>query len=111
MQKPLKLSKPLAKFLGTKKESRPQVTKKLWDYFKEHDLQNPNDKREIIMDETLKDIFGVEKMTMFQLSKYVGEFAILVHMTIFIPCFTAVVTSPISFHSKERMWNLSPQSI
>lgn len=93
LQKPLKLSKPLAKFLGTKKESRPQVTKKLWDYFKEHDLQNPNDKREIFMDKTLKDIFGVDKMTMFQLGKYVSAH---------VEPFTPVNLKELSENSKKR---------
>ncbi len=71
---PKKLSPQMSKFLGKTKESRPQVVKALWKYFKSNGLQNPDDKREIFLDDTLKNIFGyeVEKFTMFSVNKYVG---------------------------------------
>lgn len=71
---PKKLSPQMSKFLGKTKESRPQVVKALWRYFKSNGLQNPDDKREIFLDDTLKNIFGyeVKKFTMFSVNKYVG---------------------------------------
>ena len=34
------------------------MTKALWAYIKEHDLQNPNDKRQILCDAMFERIFG-----------------------------------------------------
>lgn len=67
-----KLSPKLSAFLGRSEESRPQVVKALWAYFKEHGLQNPDDRRELLLDDTLKAIFDVDRFTMFQLNKYIG---------------------------------------
>ena len=36
-----------------------QVVKRIWAYVKEHDLQNPKDKRKIILDDVLGKIFKV----------------------------------------------------
>jgi len=68
------ISKELAKFLGnrTGQMSRPQIVKQLWDYIKEHDLQNPNDRREILLDSKMRKLFNVDKFTMFSMNKYVG---------------------------------------
>lgn len=40
----------------------------IWQYIKEHDLQNPKDRREILCDEKMEPIFG-KKMTMFSMNK------------------------------------------
>ncbi|GBG33011.1 SWI/SNF-related matrix-associated actin-dependent regulator of chromatin subfamily D member 1 [Hondaea fermentalgiana] len=63
------LSKPLAKFLGVETETRPQIVKKLWEYIREHDLQNPNDKREIRCDDALRELFQRDQVTMFNMNK------------------------------------------
>ena len=34
-----------------------QVVKRLWEYIKAHDLQNPKDKRKIVLDEQLGTLF------------------------------------------------------
>ena len=62
------LSAPLQKFLGSKELPRTQVVKMIWQYIKEHDLQNPKDRREILCDEKMEPIFG-KKMTMFSMNK------------------------------------------
>ncbi|KAI0783063.1 SWIB/MDM2 domain-containing protein [Abortiporus biennis] len=67
------LSEPLAALLNAEKMSRPQVVKHIWDYIKSHDLQNPNDKREIICDDNMKKIFNVEKINMFKMNKALGD--------------------------------------
>ncbi|KXZ54052.1 hypothetical protein GPECTOR_5g160 [Gonium pectorale] len=67
------LSEPLAKFLGEESLPRTQVVKRLWEYIKEKNLQDPKDKRKILLDDKLKTIF-TSPLTMFtmntQLSKH-----------------------------------------
>ncbi|CAE5967796.1 unnamed protein product [Arabidopsis arenosa] len=60
---PLPLSVALVKFLGNNGESslsRADVVKRLWEYIKQNDLQDPSDKRRIICDEKLKELFEVD---------------------------------------------------
>lgn len=53
-----KLSDELAKICGVKELPRPEVVKKIWDYIKANNLQNPDDKRIILPDDTLGIVFG-----------------------------------------------------
>jgi len=47
--------------------------KKLWEYIKEKDLQNPKNKRNIIADEKLKVVFGGKgEVNMFEMAKLVS---------------------------------------
>ena len=62
------LSAPLQKFLGSEELPRTQVVKMIWQYIKEHDLQNPKDRREILCDEKMEPIID-KKMTMFSMNK------------------------------------------
>ncbi|CAE6417317.1 unnamed protein product [Rhizoctonia solani] len=71
-QKEYALSPALAAFTGTPALSRPQIVKKLWDHIKANSLQNPQDKREILCDEQMKSLFGVDKINMFQMNKVIG---------------------------------------
>mmetsp|Transcript_24692 Transcript_24692/g.35905 ORF Transcript_24692/g.35905 Transcript_24692/m.35905 type:complete len:332 (+) Transcript_24692:93-1088(+) len=67
------ISDDMAAFLGKgKKMARTELVKGLWEYIKKHDLQNPNDRREILLDGPMKKLFGVDKVTMFSINKYVG---------------------------------------
>jgi len=44
--------------------------KKIWEYIKEHNLQNPENKRNILADDKLKTVFGGKgEVTMFEMSK------------------------------------------
>ncbi|KAI0523927.1 DEK C terminal domain-containing protein [Xylaria bambusicola] len=72
-QKPFNLSYPLAELCGEPQLSRPQVVKKLWAHIKEHQLQDPNDKRQILCDEKMQAVFKVAKVDMFQMNKLVGN--------------------------------------
>jgi len=67
------LSEPLSALLQVDKLSRPQVVKQLWVYIKDGDLQNPDNKREILCDPRLKAVFGVEKIDMFKMNKVLGQ--------------------------------------
>ncbi len=62
-----KLSKDLAAIIGKKDMTRGEVTKALWVYIKENNLQDPKNKRRIIPDEKLKKIFA-EPIDMMQLA-------------------------------------------
>ena len=52
------LSADLAAVVGATKLSRPKVVKGLWVYIKEHNLQDPSDKRQILCDAALRRVFG-----------------------------------------------------
>ena len=60
--KPVTISPEMAKFTGWDAKdprSRVEVTKYICDYIKEHDLQNPSDRREIRPDTKLQKLLGV----------------------------------------------------
>ena len=68
-QPSLTLSKELAAVLGEEKLSRPEVIKKTWDYIKQHNLQDPKNKRHIVPDAKLAKVFGSkEAVDMMKLS-------------------------------------------
>lgn len=66
------MSPQLQEFLGEEQMPRTQVVKAVWDYIKLHNLQNPDDRREIICDDAMKPIFG-DKMTMFSMNKILSN--------------------------------------
>jgi len=71
--KEMALSEPLAAVVGVAYLSRPQVVKKIWEYIKGNDLQNPRNKKEILCDPTLKAVFNVEKIDMFTMNKVLSQ--------------------------------------
>jgi chromatin remodeling complex protein RSC6 len=71
---PVNISDDLAAIIGQGPMPRTEVTKALWVYIKEHNLQDPNNKRNILPDEKLKKVFdGVDSLTMFEMAKYVSK--------------------------------------
>jgi len=72
LMKPLKLSAELEAVIGAGPLSRGEVIKKLWEYIKKHDLQNPENRRNILADEKLKAVFGKDEVTMFEMTKIVS---------------------------------------
>ena len=71
--KPMNLSADLEAVVGKGPMPRSQVVKKLWEYIKKHDLQNPANKRNILADDMLKKIFrGKAEVTMFEMTKLVS---------------------------------------
>jgi len=74
LQKPLTPSKELAAVIGAGEVSRGESVKKVWDYIKKHNLQNPANKREIVADDKLKPVFGgLDKVTMFEMNKHLAK--------------------------------------
>ncbi|HVU80200.1 MAG TPA: SWIB/MDM2 domain-containing protein [Candidatus Paceibacterota bacterium] len=70
--KPLDLSSDLEAVVGKGPMPRSQVVKKLWEYIKKNDLQNPKNKRNIMADDKLKPLFGKNEVTMFEMTKLVS---------------------------------------
>ncbi|NGX31897.1 MAG: hypothetical protein K940chlam8_01283, partial [Chlamydiae bacterium] len=63
----------LAKIVGKEPISRGQMTKKIWEYIKKHDLQDPKNRRSIIADSNLKPLFNAEAVDMFQLARIISQ--------------------------------------
>jgi len=84
--KPTSVSAELANFLGLHENeliARTEVTKRINTYVKEHNLQNSENKREIVLDETLKALINPPddiQLTFFNLQKYIKH-----HYTEFQP--------------------------
>ncbi len=73
LQKPLQPSPELAAVVGGDPIPRGEVVSKVWAYIKKNDLQNPQNKREILADDTLRKVFGRDKVTMFEMNKYLAQ--------------------------------------
>ncbi|KAK9071161.1 hypothetical protein SSX86_009729 [Deinandra increscens subsp. villosa] len=71
--KPCALSPQLQKLIGEPEMARTEVVKRIWAYIKEKDLQNPENKRKILCDETLHEIFRVKSIDMFQMNKALSK--------------------------------------
>jgi len=73
LMKPVQPDEVLAVIVGSEPLPRSEITKKLWEYIKGKDLQNPENKREIIADDALRAVFGgKDKVTMFEMTKLVS---------------------------------------
>ncbi|WP_425230309.1 SWIB/MDM2 domain-containing protein [Sphingomonas sp.] len=69
---PVQPSAELGAVVGNDKLPRSQVISKVWDYIKAHKLQNPENKREIVADDKLRKVFGKDRVTMFEMNKYIA---------------------------------------
>ncbi len=69
----LKPSAELAAVIGDELISRPQAMKKIWDYIKTHNLQDPKDKRTIVADTKLRPVLGADSVNMFALAGLIGK--------------------------------------
>ena len=73
LSKPLNLSPELEAVIGAGPLPRTEVVKKLWEYIKKNNLQNPANKRNILADDKLKAVFGGKsEVTMFEMTKLVS---------------------------------------
>ncbi|MEE4152754.1 MAG: SWIB/MDM2 domain-containing protein [Erythrobacter sp.] len=73
LQKPVQLSPELEAVIGKGPMPRSQVTSKVWDYIKAHNLQKPTDKRTIVPDEKLGGVIGKEEISMFKMTAAVSK--------------------------------------
>ncbi len=71
--KPVTPSAVLAAVIGAAPAPRTEVTKKVWEYIKKFNLQNPENRRMIDADEKLKEVFGGKKqVSMFEMTKLIS---------------------------------------
>lgn len=73
LSKLMDLSDEMAGFMGKDRASRADITKKIWDYIKKHDLQDENDRRTIIPDDVLAEILGPRPISMFKIATKVSD--------------------------------------
>lgn len=72
--KPMQPDEALGAVVGTDPVPRTEVTKRIWDYIRENNLQDPKDKRTIKADAKLKRVFnGKDSVSMFEMTKLVNE--------------------------------------
>ncbi len=74
LQRPVKPSNELAAITGSDPLPRSQIVSKMWDYIKKNNLQNPQNKREIMADAKLRPIFGgKDRVSMFEMNKHISN--------------------------------------
>lgn len=72
--KPVKPDEKLAAIIGNEPLPRTDVTRKIWDYVRSHNLQDPANKTFIQADEKLREVFGgKERVSMFEMTRLVFE--------------------------------------
>jgi len=70
--KPVKPDEKLAQIIGDQPLARTEVTRKLWDYIRGHNLQDPENKTFIKADDKLREIFdGKDRVSMFEMTRLV----------------------------------------
>jgi upstream activation factor subunit UAF30 len=71
--KPVQPDAALAAVVGSDPQPRTEITKRVWDYIKAHNLQDPTNKRMIKADDKLKAVFdGKPEVSMFEMTKLVN---------------------------------------
>ena len=73
LSKPVQPDAALAAVVGKDPLPRTELTKRLWEYIRKHELQDPKDKRSIRADEKLLAVFdGKKVVSMFEMTKLVN---------------------------------------
>ena len=73
LQQPLRPSAELAAVVGPGPLPRGEVVSKVWEYIKSNNLQNPENRREILADDKLGRVFGKDRVTMFEMNKHLAR--------------------------------------
>ncbi len=73
LARPVTPSSDLAAIVGSDPLPRSQVVSKVWDHIRKNNLQNPQNKREILADDKLKKIFGKDSCSMFEMNKHLSN--------------------------------------
>jgi len=66
-------SAALAAVIGPDPVARTEAMKKVWDYIKAQNLQDPQDKRTIVADDRLRAVLGKDRIGMFELAGILGQ--------------------------------------
>ncbi|ANH78377.1 SWIB/MDM2 domain-containing protein [Candidatus Chlamydia sanziniae] len=71
---PVNISPDLAVIVGKGPMPRTEIVKKVWEYIKKHNCQDPNNKRNILPDTNLAKVFGSSNpIDMFQMTKALSK--------------------------------------
>jgi upstream activation factor subunit UAF30 len=74
LAKPVRPDEALAAVVGADPLPRTELTKRVWEYIREHKLQDAQDRRRIRADDKLRAVFnGQDSVTMFELTKFVSR--------------------------------------
>ena len=73
LQQPLTPSAELAAVVGAGPLPCGEVVSKVWDYIRANNLQNRENRREILADDKLREVFGKDKVTMFEMNKHLAH--------------------------------------
>src|SRR5947209_20451199 len=74
LARPVQPSADLAAITGSSPLPRSQVVSKIWDHIRKNNLQNPQNKREILADDKLKKVFGgKDRVSMFEMNKHLSN--------------------------------------
>jgi len=70
--KPVQPDEKLAEIIGAQPLPRTEVTRKVWDYIRGHDLQDPTNRTFIKPDHRLKEVLdGKDRVSMFEMTQLV----------------------------------------
>jgi chromatin remodeling complex protein RSC6 len=71
--RPVTPSPALSAIVGAEPLSRAEVTKRVWEYIKRHNLQDAQDRRQINADTALHKVLGKAQVSMFELTKLINQ--------------------------------------
>ena len=73
LAKPVRPDEALAAVVGPGPLPRTEITKRVWAYIRERNLQDPQNRRNVNADDKLQAVFdGKTQVTMFELAKLVN---------------------------------------
>ena len=79
INKPSEVPKPIRDLLDLEEDilmARTEVTKRIYGYIKENELQDPSDKRTIVPNNDLKELFGLgdgEEVSFYNIQSYIKK--------------------------------------
>ena len=74
LARPVQPSADLGAIVGNDPLPRSQVVSKVWDHIRKNNLQNPQNKREIVAYDKLKKVFGgKDRFSMFEMNKHLSN--------------------------------------
>ncbi len=73
LARPVQPSAELGAIVGNDPLPRSEVVSKVWDHIRKNNLQNPQNKREIVADDKLRKVFGKDRVTMFEMNKHLSN--------------------------------------
>ncbi|GAN02946.1 hypothetical protein MAM1_0031d02396 [Mucor ambiguus] len=97
LNKPLILSASLQTIMdGATQLSRPEIVQRLWKYIKSNQLQDPADRRYILCDAKLKNIFQQDRVNSFGMNRDLSAHLTKIEATTITPTTdTATATAPV----------------